>query len=116
MRVRIVFGQLLLSVSKTLKKWSLRLTNEVSGQDDTTESKILIWGILDGPFSSDDFPEEDLYEMGIPDDWNYMIVAHVQTGGKLGSMNFWYETLDEAYDVINYFKNNIEPLEVDDNG
>ena len=116
MKVRLVFGQLLFNVSERLKRWSLRLMNVDFGKEETTDNKLLIWGILDGPFSRDDFPEEDLEEMGIPDNWNYMIVAHVQEGDKLGSMNLWYDTLDEAYNMTHYFKNNIEPLEIDDDG
>ena len=111
MNIRLGFGRLLLRVSEKLKRWSETLTKEVSGRDGTKGS-ILVWGVVDGPFSRDDFPEEDLYEMDIPDDWNYMLVVQVSEDGKVGSMNMWYDTLDEAYEVCKYFRNNIEPLEI----
>lgn len=86
---------------------------EDTGTESTTETKTLVWGVEDGPFSRDDFPEDVLEDMGIPDDWNWMVVAKVQEGDRIGSVNLWYDTLDEAYGLVKHFKTNIEPLELD---
>lgn len=118
MKMRKIFGQLLLNVSKRLKNWSERLGKEGIGTarktvTDYTSSGPLIWGITEGPFSRDDFPEEELEDMGIPDTWQFMMVAKCEEHGKMGHVNLWYETLDEALKVKYYFDNNIEPLELE---
>jgi hypothetical protein len=53
-----------------------------------------------------------LYEDGIPEDLNAMLVVKLEEDGKVGTVNFWYETEEEAMMVKQYFKSNIEPLEV----
>lgn len=112
MNVRIVFGQLLLSAGKKLTLFANRLGVTDTGPGSTTE-KVLVWGVVEGPFSRDDFPEEELEDMGFPDDWNWMVIANVQEGDKLGTMNLWFPTFDEAYKLCSYFKTSIEPLELE---
>lgn len=112
MNIRIAFGQLLLSASEKLRLLAKRLGVTDTGLEFTTE-KTLVWGVEEGPYSREDFPEEELEEMGIPDNWNWMIVAKVQENGKIGTCNLWYDTLDECLKVTNYFKANIEPLELE---
>ena len=41
-----------------------------------------------------------------------MIVAKIEEDGKIGTVNFWYETFEEVDALVGYFKFNIEPLEV----
>lgn len=77
------------------------------------ENKVLVWGITDGPYNKSDFPDEELLDEGIPEDWDWMIVAKIEVDGKIGSANLWYSTLDDAYSIIKYFDTNIEPLELD---
>jgi len=40
-------------------------------------------------------------------------VAKVSENGKMGQVNLWYDTLDEAYEIVKYFTTNIDPLELD---
>lgn len=112
MNMRIAFGQLLLNVSERLRTLAKRLGVMDTGPESTT-GNTLVWGVLEGPYSREDFPEEELEDMGIPLNWNWMIVAKVQEGSKMGTINLWYDTLDEALDVVNYFKKHIEPLEIE---
>lgn len=92
-----------------ISEWFAGYTEE----DEQDTPKTMIWGVVEGPFSREDFPEEELEEMGIPDDWNWMIVAKVSEDGKMGQVNLWYDTLDEAYEIVKYFTTNIEPLELE---
>lgn len=68
--------------------------------------------MVDGPYLREEFNEDILYEEGIPEDLNAMLVVKLEEGGKVGTVNFWYETEEEAMMVKQYFKDNIEPLEV----
>jgi hypothetical protein len=114
MSIRGVFGRLLWNVGEKLKSWSEQPTTEVTGTVKPTAAKTLVWGVEEGPFGRDDLPEDELEEIGIPEDWNWMIVAKVSEGDKVGYVNLWYDTLDEAYAVVKHFKTSIEPLELDD--
>lgn len=115
MSIQSIFGQLLLSVSERLRNLAARLGTKVTGQGYTTGgigSRVLIWDVIDGPYSREEFDEDILYEEGIPEDLNAMLVVKLEEGGKVGTVNFWYETEEEAMMVKQYFKSNIEPLEV----
>jgi hypothetical protein len=115
MSIQSVFGQLLLSVSERLRNLAARLGTKVTGQGYTTggiSSRVLIWDVIDGPYSREEFDEDVLYEDGIPEDLNAMLVVKLEEDGKVGTVNFWYETEEEAMMVKQYFKSNIEPLEV----
>mgnify|MGYP001600853398 FL=1 len=79
------------------------------------ENKTLLWGIIDGPYSREDFPPDALIGEGIQDNWNWMVVAKLEVDGEIGLGNLWYPTLDEAYEVVNHFKSSIEPMELDCN-
>lgn len=114
MSILNVFGPLLWRVGERLKSLSGVHTTEATGTVKPTVTKTLVWGIEDGPFSRDDFPEDELEALGVPEDWNWMLVAKVQSDSKVGSVNLWYDTLDEAYAVVKHFKSNIEPLELED--
>ena len=116
MKMLAVFGQLLQNASEKLKKWEGISGAKGIGQEFTTKTpkpKTLIWGVMDGPYHIDDFPEDDLDYMGIEDDYEWMIVCKIEEDGKIGLANFWYQTLDEALQVKYYFDSNIEPLEID---
>jgi len=110
------FGRLLHSVSskpKSNAELSGKMpTGKESLTDAPVENKTLIWGVVDGPYSVEDFPEEELYYMGIEDGYEWMLVCKIEEGGKVGLANFWYPTLDEANAIKWYFESNIEPLEV----
>ena len=115
MSIQSVFGQLLLSASEKLRNLAERLGTKVIGQGYTTGgigSRVLIWDVIDGPYSREEFDEDILYEDGIPEDLNAMLVVKLEEDGKVGTVNFWYETEEEAMMVKQYFKSNIEPLEV----
>ena len=115
MSIQSVFGQLLLSVSERLRNLAARLGTKVTGQGYTTGgigNRVLIWDVIDGPYSREEFDEDVLYEDGIPEDLNAMLVVKLEEDGKVGTVNFWYETEEEAMMVKQYFKSNIEPLEV----
>ena len=45
-----------------------------------TKTPLKIWGIMEGPFHRDDFPEDELYDLGISEDVEWMIVAQELTG------------------------------------
>jgi len=117
MKMLAVFGQLLRNVKEKLKKQDDNLgtmaTGKVNQTPETTNSKTLIWGVMDGPYHVDDFPEEDLDYMGIEYGYEWMIVCKIEENGAIGLANFWYQTLDEALSVKYYFDSNIEPLELD---
>lgn len=119
MKIASVFGQLLLSVSEKLKRLASRLGTMGSGEDDTlpaattrVDSPVLIWDVVDGPYHRDEFDEDELLSAGVVDNLEYFLVVKLQEDGKVGTVNFWVETEEEAYEIIKHFQDNIEPLEI----
>jgi len=97
-------------------QWLKKLLGKGPPKKPTVENKVLIWGVVDGPYLRDDFPEEELWEMGIPPDADAMLVCKIEENGQVLQVNYWYETMDEAYEVKKYFDTNMEPLEVNHGG
>ena len=83
-------------------------------EDDKAPSKARIWGVVEGPIFREDFPEEELRDEGVEDDWEFMLIVRLEVDGEMGFCNMWYSTLDEAYQLKKYFYTNIEPLEIED--
>jgi hypothetical protein len=77
-----------------------------------TSEKLLIWQVLEGPYLRDEFDEDDLHEGGIPIGLDAMLVVMVEEDGVINTVNFWYDTEEDALEVVKYFKVNIGPLEV----
>lgn len=116
MKMLAVFGQLLRNAKGKLKSQDDNSGTKAIGQESTTKTqkpKTLIWGVMDGPYNIEDFPEEDIEYMGIEDGYEWMLVCKIEEDGKIGLANFWYKTLDEALQIKYYFDSNIEPLELD---
>jgi hypothetical protein len=78
----------------------------------TTNKKVLVWEVLEGPYLRDEFDEDDLHEGGIPIGLDAMLVVMVEEDGVIDTVNFWYDTEEDALEVVKYFKVNIGPLEV----
>jgi hypothetical protein len=77
-----------------------------------TNKKVLVWEVLEGPYLRDEFDEDDLHEGGIPIGLDAMLVVMVEEDGVIDTVNFWYDTEEDALEVVKYFKVNIGPLEV----
>jgi hypothetical protein len=78
----------------------------------TTNKKVLVWEVLEGPYLRDEFDEDDLHEGGIPIGLDAMLVVMVEEDGVIDTVNFWYDTEEDALEVVKFFKANIGPLEV----
>jgi hypothetical protein len=78
----------------------------------TNEGTILVWDVLEGPYLRDEFDEDDLHEGGIPIGLDAMLVVMVEEDGVIDTVNFWYDTEEDALEVVKHFKVNIGPLEV----
>jgi len=78
----------------------------------TNEGTVLVWEVLEGPYLRDEFDEDDLHAGGIPIGLDAMLVVMVEEDGVIDTVNFWYDTEEDALEVVKYFKVNIGPLEV----
>lgn len=117
MKIASVFGRLLLSVSERLKRLASRLGVTDTGRDSTLigtikDNAVLIWDVIDGPYHREEFDDDELLSAGIDDNLEYFLVVKLQEDGAVGIVNFWVETAEEAYDIVEHFKTNIEPLEI----
>tara|TARA_B100001093_G_scaffold351911_1_gene336373 strand:- start:2798 stop:3052 length:255 start_codon:yes stop_codon:yes gene_type:complete len=72
-------------------------------------SNVKVWGIIDGPTSREEMPNMD----DLPEDFAYLLVCKVEVDGKIEDHNFWFDSLDGAYEWKKYFDKNIEPLDLD---
>jgi hypothetical protein len=111
MKILDAFGQLLINVGGKLKRSHNETGTKATGQGFTT-GKILIWGVVEGPIHVSEF-DEDVYDY-IDVRYLWMLICKVEEDGKLGLVNFWYQTEEEALAIKKYFSAHIEPLELTD--
>jgi len=72
---------------------------------------LLIWSIIEGPFSSQDVEDWDQEEDG-PDCW--IIVAQTETSyGSLEVKEIYFETFDGAYELVKYFTHGRAPYVIE---
>jgi len=100
-----------MSIVSIFKKLFLR-QKEVEDKLPAKDIKTLIWDVVEGPYGREEFDEEELISAGIDDSLECYLVVKLQEDGSIGFVNFWLTTTEEAYDIIDYFKTNIEPLEI----
>ena len=69
------------------------------------DNSLTIWGVVVGPFASQDLPEWEHGEDG------WMIVCQVENSyGGLEVQEVPFRTFDEAYEVVSYFKHGRAPF------
>jgi hypothetical protein len=71
------------------------------------KEKLKVWGVLEGPYS-----KQEVGDPYVPDDLNYMLLCKVSHEGKVFNQEFWFATFGEARAMVDHFKINIEPLEL----
>lgn len=81
-------------------------------ENSVSKSKVLVWEVLEGPYLRDEFDEDDLHADGIPIGLDAMLVVLVQEGDEMDTVDFWYDTEEDALEVIKFFKAKIGPLEL----
>jgi hypothetical protein len=71
------------------------------------QEKLKIWGVLQGPYS-----RQEVGDPYVPDGLNYMVLCKASYKKEVFDREFWFETLDEARAMVDHFKSNIEPMEL----
>jgi len=72
---------------------------------------LKVWGIIEGPIHCEDLPDRD----DLADECKFLLVCKAEDDGKVFDQNFWFESLDSAYEWKRYFDKNIEPLQLETN-
>jgi hypothetical protein len=104
------FGQLLLSVKNFVIN---KLTWKRKGSINKSAT-FLIWDVVDGPFYIDELEKVGILDYDIGEGYNYMVVLKIEEDGVVKQINSWYQTEEEVMYLVNYFKSNIQPLEVNE--
>ena len=70
--------------------------------------EVKIWGIVQGPISIEDVDDSELDDA--PPDSKYFMVCKSEIDGVMGEDNFWFEELEDAYELQKHFSKNIDPI------
>lgn len=65
--------------------------------------KAKIWDVVDGPFPAD---------IPIAPEVHYNL-CKIEVDGKIEHTEFFFNTFDDAYEMVKHFHKSIEPIEVD---
>tara|TARA_R100000951_G_scaffold21442_1_gene17856 strand:+ start:457 stop:690 length:234 start_codon:yes stop_codon:yes gene_type:complete len=69
---------------------------------DIQDKPIKIWDVISGPYP---FDHPDL------DDVHYNL-CKIEVDGKIDSMEYFFDTFNDAYEMVKYFQKNIDPIEI----
>lgn len=68
------------------------------------DNNLTIWGVVVGPFASQDLPDWEYGEDG------WMLVCQVENSyGGLEVQEIPFHTFDDAYEVVSYFRHGRAP-------
>ncbi len=81
--------------------------NKVIKRGPPKEPTPYLWGVIAGPFLSEDLPEEDEAPEGM-----VMLVMKVSQGTKVFEAEFWFDHMDDAYKLVQHFNTSIAPIEL----
>jgi len=90
-------------------EWMKRLFSKPKEVEE--EPKLQIWGILHGPISASNMPDDE-----VPDeatDRSAYMVLKIADNLQVFDAEFWFDDMDDAYEIVKHFQNNIEPLTLD---
>jgi len=69
---------------------------------DIQDKPIKIWDVISGPYP---FDHPDF------DDVHYNL-CKIEVDGKIDSMEYFFDTFNDAYEMVKYFQKNIDPIEI----
>jgi len=92
-------------------QWLNKLLGKGPPEKPTVEDKILIWGVVDGPYFACEVCQDELL-----DDDSCLLVCKVEEKGEVFDSEVWFDCFDSAYEFKKYFDTNIEPLEITHGG
>lgn len=67
--------------------------------------KVLIWGVLDGPVRAEDV-------VGDNEEGTVGLILKISMNDEVKNVEFWFDTFDQAYEIVKHFHKSIEPLEL----
>lgn len=69
---------------------------------DLRDKPVKIWDVISGPYPLE---HPDL------DDVHYNL-CKVEVDGKVEDIEYFFDTFNDAYEMVKYFSKNIEPIEI----
>lgn len=72
-------------------------------------SYTAIHNVVDGPFTQMDLG----YEWDGPQEAEAYLVVKLEHNGKVEDVEWYFLTLDDAYDMVKHFKGSIEPIVIE---
>ena len=72
---------------------------------DLRKPKVKIWGVVEGPISVSDIDDIDTNL--------YMNLCKVEVNGSIQHIEYFFDTMDDAYNMCKHFLTSIDPLEVE---
>jgi len=94
-----VFGQLFSKFKSIMKRDSKT----------STKPSSKIWNVTDGPYQVNEVPGD----IECPEGFEWFLIGLIEEDGEIHEAYLWYETLDDAYEIVKHFKSSVYPLELE---
>ena len=75
----------------------------------TTTNYTAIHNVVDGPYTQMDLG----YEWDGPQEAEAYLVVKLEHNGQIEDVEWYFNTLDDAYDMVKHFKGSIEPVVIE---
>lgn len=70
---------------------------------DLRNKQVKIWDVISGPYPCDLPGVEDVH----------FNLCKIEVDGKVESMEYFFDSFNDAYEMVKYFQKNIEPIELE---
>lgn len=82
-------------------KWLLNKFKKKKAKD------VFIWGIIEGPIRAEDIPDSPYETPAV------MMIMKFSHGDTVSHGEFWFDSMDDAYEIVKHFHHTIEPIKMD---
>jgi len=71
---------------------------------------VKVWDVIEGPYSVKDVVPDAPSDL--PEDLHFNL-CKVEKDGEIEDIELFFDDFNSAYEMVKYFKSNIEPLEIE---
>jgi hypothetical protein len=111
MSMKITIGVWLSKLGMTIASFGLNLTGLRGSLED--DGLIYVHAVLEGPFTQANVPEE---EWAGPEDYEAYLLVKVEINDEMSDIEWYFETIEEAFLWVRHFKQSMEPLIIEREG
>lgn len=103
--MKIKLGLWLLTIGMKIARLGMKVSG-IKVDEAEVDQSITIYNVISGPYTQMDLG----YEWDGPQDAEAYLVVKAEVDGEIDDIEWYFSTVDEAYEWVKHFKVSIDPI------